>query len=120
MKRLVQLFNFRKPDEMDLSITQTSIRFSWAFGIVCLAVWTIYESVNARMNNVPINFIPSALLVSQALILAFSKNTLYKRIVNSDDEKMSGKRRLAIAVLIAVNIVSWGIFCVSFIIRWTR
>lgn len=108
MKKLFKALGFRKSDEMDVSIQLKSIRISWAFGIICLAVWSFYENYVAHANNMSINFIPSALLVSQGLILALSQLILHKSASKGDDENNPAMWQLLGVIFIAIVILVLG------------
>jgi len=52
---------FRKPDEMEMSITLTAIRIAWVYSSVFLLVWVFYDWI--KMGQ--FNGIASILLSSQ-------------------------------------------------------
>lgn len=108
MIKLFKALGFRKSDEMDVSIQLKSIRISWAFGIICLAVWSLYESYIAHTNNVSVNLIPSALLISQSLILVLSQLILHKHMGKGGDEKNPATGQLFGVILIAIVILVLG------------
>lgn len=54
----------RKMDEMELSISIKAIKWAWAYTVIFLAVWVIYDCIKKRAFGLPF-----FLLVSQNLIL---------------------------------------------------
>ncbi|WP_333888331.1 hypothetical protein [Clostridium sp.] len=54
----------RKMDEMEMSISLKAIKGAWAYTVLFLAIWIIYDCVHARALG-----LESFLLVTQNLIL---------------------------------------------------
>lgn len=56
---------FKKSDEMELSISLTSIKFAWFYTVIFLFLWSIYDFVKTSSFN---NSLAFFLLVTQNLI----------------------------------------------------
>lgn len=54
----------RKMDEMELSISLKAIKWAWAYTIIFLAIWGIYEYIQTRTFG-----LASFLLITQNLVL---------------------------------------------------
>jgi uncharacterized membrane protein YhdT len=70
----------RKMDEMELSISLKAIKWAWAYTILFLAVWVIYEYTNTKILGLAF-----MLLISQNLVLIGTQSFLKWKL--GKDEK---------------------------------
>lgn len=70
----------KKMDEMELSISLKAIKWAWAYTILFLAIWVIYEYTQTKILG--LGFI---LLISQNLVLIGSQ--LFLKWKLGKDEK---------------------------------
>lgn len=107
MKNLFSKLGVRKADEMEKSITIKSIRVAWAYTVLFLFVWSLYESYKSYHFYEAVNLLPGFLLVSQNLILFFSQ--LFFRnsmVVGEDEEKRTFFRKTVTVIIIVVTITT--------------
>ena len=103
MKNFFKEIGFRKMDEMEKTIQLKATRLSWLIGIVCLLVWSLYESYNARIDNGSINFIPSGIAIGQILLYSISDIIMRKRMGGGGEKRrvpLSVKVFFVIAVIV--------------------
>jgi hypothetical protein len=108
MKKLLKALglDFSKPDEMDQSIQLQSIRMTWLYSVVFLAVWCIYEYTAGGINNGRINFLPLILLFSQAIVLYLSQ-LLYRAGMTkgTEDEEKKSQFRTTLAIIAILVVI---------------
>lgn len=73
------LKGFRKMDEMEMHIALKSVRIAWAYTVVFLFIWTVYEY--ATTSKFGLSFF---LLISQNFILMTSQLILKHRMTGEN------------------------------------
>jgi len=71
----------RKMDEMELSINQKGIKWSWIFMVLALAIWGIYDLVKTQSTSLPL------ILLSLQFIVYFFVTNISKWKVGDDNGK---------------------------------
>jgi uncharacterized membrane protein len=109
MKKLLKGLglDFSKADEMEQSIQLQSIRMTWLYSVVFLAVWSIYECTAGGINNGRVNFLPPILLFSQAIVMYLSR-LLYRADMTKGTEDDEKKNQFRITLLIIAILVAIG------------
>lgn len=72
---------FKKADEMEMHIILKSVRIAWAYSVLFLLAWAVYEFIQTRRLGLP--FI---LLCSQNAVLILSQ-LIIKRTVAAGNEE---------------------------------
>lgn len=91
----------KKMDEMELSITQKGIKWSWVFMVLALAVWGTYDLVKTQATSLPL------ILLSLQFIVYFFVTNVSKWKVGDD----SGRKMIVwylgavLLILIAFGVV---------------
>ena len=71
----------RKMDEMELSINQKGIKWSWIFMVLALAIWGIYDLIKTPSTSLPL------ILLSLQFIVYFFVTNIFKWKVGDDNGK---------------------------------
>jgi Mn2+/Fe2+ NRAMP family transporter len=119
MKSFFSKLGFRKMDEMEKDIAIKAQRNALIYVLLVLVICSFYESFKVYTQHIPLNLVPSFLLVTTSFVLIISQLVLQKRAVKGDDEYkdttpiskiiVAGVVVTAIIILIGALIVLSGV-----------
>lgn len=95
---LGRTIHMRKMDEMEKSIMLQSVRWSWAFGLISLAIYNIYLQISKQQTSITFIIMIGMLLIQQGIYQ-------YK-IRRVDDDKSFGGWA-TIIVIIVLFLLGW-------------
>ncbi len=91
MKKYLRKLGFRNSDEMEMRVTIKSIKVSWTYMMVFLAVWSILSAINS--GEIPMVQIS---LILTGELLYFALQWWYTRKeVRDDENRHSDSKRLS-------------------------
>lgn len=86
MKHFLKKPRFRRMDEMEQFILFKAQRNSYIFLVICLVLWTFYESYKVYAYHIRLNPFPCFMLSAAAVIQAFSQSVLTRNALKDDED----------------------------------
>jgi FtsH-binding integral membrane protein len=71
----------KKADEMEMQISLKSVRIAWAYSVLFLLVWAIYDFYQTQRLGLPF-----FLLCSQNAVLILSQMIIKRRVTAGNEE----------------------------------
>ena len=88
----------KKMDEMESKINQKGIKWSWAFMVFSLCIWSVYNYLNSQEMS-----LPSSLFILQFLVYFFV-TSIEKRRVEVND----GLKQIIISIGVILFLIVFG------------
>ena len=92
-------------DEMDRSIKRRSESLGYKAALICLAIWSLYESWKTLSTGGTHNILPSMILTLVVCVQGFSE-MLMKRNMTSGDEAYKEPNKILRAIIAIIVIVA--------------
>lgn len=88
----------RRMDEMELKINQVGIKWSWAFLVLSLVIWGVFDYVKSQQTSLPF------ILFGLQFLVYFFVTSIEK--IKVDDN--SGKKQILISLGVIVPLIFFG------------
>lgn len=97
----------KKMDEMDRNIKLRAESLGYKATLICLAVWTLYESWQTFSNGGERNILPMMILLVAVCVQSFSEMAMKRKMISGDEEYKEPNKilRIVIATIVIVAIV---------------
>ena len=95
----------KKMDEMNRNIKIRSESLGYKVALMCLAIWTLYESWKMLSNGGVLNILPMMVLMVVLCVQGFSEMSM-KRKMTSGDEEYKEPNKILWSVIVIIAIVA--------------
>jgi len=97
----------KKIGEMDRNIKLRSESLGYKAALMCLAIWTLYESWQTLSNGGAHNILPMMVLMVALCVQGFSEMAMKRKMISGDEEYKEPNKilRSVIAIIAIVAIV---------------
>jgi len=97
----------KKMDEMDRNIKFRSESLGFKAAVLCLAIWTLYESWQTLSNGGTHNILPMMVLMAALCVQGFSEMIMKRKMIAGDTEYKEPNKILwsAVAIFAIIAIV---------------
>lgn len=100
----------KKLDEMDKIIKLRSESLGYKAALMCLAIWTLYESWKTLSNGGAHNILPMMVLMVASCVQGFSEMSMKRKMISGDEEyKEPNKIMRSVIAIIAIVAITLSI-----------
>ena len=93
--------------KLDRHIRARSESLGYKIALVCLAIWTSYESWQTLSNGGTQNILPTMILILASCVQRFSEMAMKRKMISGDEEYKEPNKilRVVIAVIVVTAII---------------